>query len=124
MAINQNHLFDDLDGVKCAVVEKNCKPERAEFLRKLLTYNHYTVVVVKSPPPKAAAPTTPDAPPPPAPPETFTVGVTDVTFNATNAIFGRLLHAPGGHIVTLKYWQQKENVAHDEIPSFEKGNTW
>ena len=124
MAINQNHLFDDLDGVKCAIVEKNCNPERAEFLRKLLTSNHYTVVVVKSPPPKAAAPATPDAPPPPAPPETFTVGVTDVTFNATNAIFGRLLHAPGGHIVTLKYWQQKENVAHDEIPYFEKGSTW
>jgi hypothetical protein len=118
MAINQNHLFDDLDGVKCAIVEKNCTPGRAEFLRKLLAFNHYTVVVVKSPPPKVAAPATPDAPPPQAPPETFTVGVTDVTFNATNAVFGRLLYAPGGHIVTLKYWQQKENVAHDEIPYY------
>ena len=36
MAINQNHTFDDLDGVKCAIVEKNCKPERVEFLKKLL----------------------------------------------------------------------------------------
>jgi len=120
MAINQNHTFDDLDGVKCAIVEKNCKPERVEFLRKILEYNRYTVVVVKTPPPKAAASTTQDASPAPAPPETFTVGVTDVTFNATNAIFGRLLHTPDGHVVTLKYWQQQENVAHDEVPYYQK----
>lgn len=120
MAINQNHLFDDLEGVKCAIVEKNCKPERMEFLKKLMEYNHYTVVVVKSPPPKAAAPAAPDAPPPPPLPDTYTVGVTDLTFNATNAVFGRILHAPGGHIVTVAYWQQKEDVAYDEIPYFEK----
>ena len=73
MAINQNHTFDDLDGVKCAIVEKNCKPERVEFLKKTIgRHNRYTVVVVKSPPPKAppapapvagAIPAT-DAPPP------------------------------------------------------------
>lgn len=121
MAINQNHLFDDLDGVKCAIVEKNCTPQRVEFLKKLLAYNRYTVVVVKSPPPKAPA-TAPaaDAPAPPPPPETFTLGVTDVTFNATNAVFGRILRTSDGHIVTVAYWQQKEAVAHDEVPYFEK----
>jgi hypothetical protein len=36
-----------------------------------------------------------------------------------NAIFGRLLHTPDGHVVTLAYWQQKELVSHDEIPYFE-----
>ena len=128
MAINQNHTFDDLEGVKCAIVEKNCKPERVEFLKKLLEFNRFTVVIAKSPPPKAApvpAAVNPDAPPAPAPPpspETFTVGVTDVTFNATNAIFGRLLRTPDGHVVTLKYWQQKENVAHDEVPYFAKNS--
>ena len=58
-------------------------------------------------------------PPPEPQPETFTVGVTDVTFNSINAIFGRLLKAPGGHIVTLAYWQQKEKVSNDEIPYFD-----
>ena len=53
-------------------------------------------------------------------PETFTVGVTDYTFNPINAIFGRLLKAPDGHVVTLAYWQQKESTSHDEIPYFEK----
>jgi hypothetical protein len=56
MAINQNHLFEELGGVKCAIVEKNATPARVEFLRKILEYNRFTVVVVASPPPKAAAP--------------------------------------------------------------------
>ena len=128
MAINQNHLFEDLDGVKCAIVEKNASKERVAFLKKILEYNRYKVIVVPSPPPKAA-PAAPAATadsanaavlPADAPPETFTVGVTDVMFNATNAVFGRLLKLPGGHIVTLAYWQQKDNISQDEIPYFEQ----
>jgi hypothetical protein len=138
MAINQNHLFEELNGIKCAIVEKNAGPARAGFLRRLLEYNRYTVVVVPSPPPKVAAATAPSAgatagaavaasgetvpaappPPPPPPPETFTVGVTDVGFNPTNAVFGRLLKTYDGHIVTLAYWQQKAAESRDEIPYF------
>lgn len=121
MAINKNHEFDDLDGTKCSIVEKNVSPERVEFLKKLLEYNGYTVVVVKSPPPKTAAvpaATTPEEQPPLS--ETFTVGVTDVTFNSTNAVMGRLLHTKDGHVVTLAFWQQKEKESHDEIPYYEK----
>ena len=126
MAINKNHEFDDLDGIKCAVVERNVTPSRVTFLKDLLTYNHYTVVVVPTPPPKVAAPPkdadTSAAIPAPLPlPETFTVGVTDVSFNATNAIFGRLLRTKDGHIVTLAYWLQKEQASHDETPYFESG---
>lgn len=121
MAINQNHTFDDLEGVKCAIVEKNCTPARVEFLKGLLEHNGYTVIVAKSPPPKAAAPK-PDETPPPPPPETFTVGVSDVTFNATNAIYGRLLRSKDGHVVSMKYWQQKEQVSDDFKPYFAK--TW
>jgi hypothetical protein len=31
--------------------------------------------------------------------------VTDYIFNSINAIFGRLLHTPDGHVVTLAYWE-------------------
>ena len=127
MAINKNHEFEELDGVKCAIVEKNATAERVAFLKNILDYNQYKVVVVTSPPPKAApakpaATPTEETPEIPAAPaiETFTLGVTDVTFNPTNAIFGRLLKAPKGHVVTLAYWQQKENTPHDEVPYFDK----
>src|SRR5690242_9706814 len=102
MAINKNHEFEELNGVKCAIVEKNASAERVAFLKELLEFNKYTVIVVASPPPKAA-PVGPPKPPEaaaettqpvvetqtPPPPQTFTIGVTNVTFNPTNAIFGR-----------------------------------
>ena len=131
MAINKNHEFDDLDGVKCAVVEKTVTPERVAFLKSLLELNGFTVVVVKSPPPKFTTKPVQVADPAVSNmekseatesvplPETFTLGVTDVTFNATNAIFGRLLHTAEKKIVTLSYWMQKENVSNDTVPYFE-----
>jgi hypothetical protein len=127
MALNKNHEFEELNGVKCGIVEKNVSPERLAFLTDLLETNGYSVVAVPSPPPKAApvpkpaeseaastsAEATADKP------ETFTVGVTDYTFNPINAIFGRMLKTKNGHIVTQAYWYQKETVSHDEIPYYE-----
>ncbi len=128
MALNKNHEFEELDGVKCGIVEKNVKPERLAFLKELLEYNRYTVIAVPTPAPKAAAALAPKEGEVVAPaaaealadkPETFTVGVTDYTFNAINAIFGRMLKTKDGHIVTQAYWQQKEASSHDEIPYYE-----
>ena len=138
MAINKNHEFEDLGTSKCAIVEKNASAERVQFLKTLLEFNKYEVVVVDSPAPKAApvapaapvaapvegeapvsAPAAPAAPIVPPAPTTFTIGVTDLCFNAINAIFGRQLKTTDGHIVSLAYWQEKESVSNDEIPYFE-----
>ncbi|MGC4103476.1 hypothetical protein [Ferruginibacter sp.] len=124
MALNKNHEFEDLDGVKCGIVERNVTPQRLAFIKELLEYNGFTVVAIPTPPPKAApaAKTEEGAAPVPEPaiPTTFTVGVTDYTFNPVNAIFGRLLKAPHGHIVTLAYWQQQDAAPNDAVPYFEK----
>jgi len=128
MAINQNHPFEELNGVKCGIAERNASPERVAFLKPLLEHNGYEVVVVPSPPPKAAPAPKPaegvdavveTAPAAPPPPETFTIGVTDYTFNTVNAIFGRLLRTPDGHVVTRDYWNQKSPVALDDVPYYE-----
>jgi hypothetical protein len=95
MAINKNHEFEELNGVKCAIVEKNVSETRITFLQELLQFNNYTVVVSGT-----------------------TIGVTDVTFNPINAIFGRLLKAPNGRVVTLAYWQQNESSSNDDVPYF------
>lgn len=125
MAINKNHEFEELDGIKCGIVEKNVQPERVTFLKELLEINGYTVVAIPSPAPKAApapAPKEGEEVVPPAPPAvstTFTVGVTDYTFNVINAIYGRALKTKSGNIVTMAYWLQKEAVSHDDIPYYE-----
>ena len=131
MAINKNHEFEDLDNIKCAIVEKNASADRVQFLKEVLTYNKYEVVVVASPAPKAApaaaqasitndeTPSTPAPTPEPVAPSTFTVGVTDLRFNSTNAVFGRSLHTTDGHVVTLAYWNQIDNVSDDTVPYFD-----
>ncbi len=129
MAINKNHEFEDLDNIKCAIVEKNASADRVQFLKKLLELNQYQVVVVGTPPPKAApvaaapivegAEAIPAPVPEPAAPTTFTVGVTNLAFNATNAVFGRSLKTKEGSIVSLAYWQQKEALSNDELPYFD-----
>jgi hypothetical protein len=123
MAINQNHTFEELDGVKCAIVEKCVTPERSWFLKELLAFNGYTVVMVPTPAPKAvaksAAASSEEKITEPSAPETFTVGVTDATFNPINAVYGRQLHTQDGHVVTPAYWQQKETISHDEIPYYQ-----
>ena len=134
MAINKNHEFEELGGIKCAIVEKNASKERITFLKELLEHNSFEVVVVASPPAKAAPAPKPTAPtevatepspqpqpePLPSPPETFTIGVTNLAFNPTNAIFGRLLRTKDGHIVTQAYWYQKDSTSHDDIPYYEQ----
>lgn len=131
MAINKNHEFEDLDNIKCSIVEKNASASRVQFLQDLLTYNKYEVVVVASPAPKAAAApalvatvegepaSATIAAPEPVTPSTFTIGVTDLRFNPTNAVFGRALHTPDGHVVTLAFWNQEVTVSNDEVPYFE-----
>lgn len=122
MAINKNHEFEELAGVKCGIVEKNVPAQRVAFLKELLEVNGYTVMSAPSPAPKAApAPKEGESVAEvPASPETFTVGVTDYTFNPTNAIFGRALKTKDGHVVTLAYWRQQDAVSHDEVPYYEQ----
>lgn len=139
MALNKNHEFEDINGVRCGIVEKNAKPERVAFLKDLLEYNGFEVLTTPSPPPKAAAappksitpegetvqpPIQPEPPTPNIEPPTFTIGVTDYTFNPINAIFGRQLKTRDGHIVTLAYWNQEESRSNDDIPYFENEKTW
>src|SRR6187401_3255824 len=58
------HALEDINGVRCAVVEKNVTPERVEFLKNILEHNGYTVMVAVSPPPKVVAkPIAPSAAP-------------------------------------------------------------
>ncbi len=93
MAINKNHEFEELEGVKCGNVEKDVQPERVEFLKKLLQFNNYTVVAVPSPPPKVAVTVKPGGAIQEVelqgeiPPQTFTVGVTDYTFKSYQCYF-------------------------------------
>jgi hypothetical protein len=122
MAINKNHPFEEINGVRCAVVETEVTASRAEFLKALLAFNGYEVMVTEAQASKTAKPgaaensTGADKDSPPL----YNLSVTDVMFNSTNAIFGRMLKTPSGRIVTQAYWLQKEAFPDDETPYYEK----
>lgn len=119
MALNGNYIFEDLGDVKCSIVEKNCDANRVNFLKELMEFNGFTVVVVPSPPPKVtpkAAPVEGDVPEvTPVLPETFTVGVTDLTFNPINGVYNRQLKTPEGKFVSVNYWKQRESSSRDDV---------
>jgi hypothetical protein len=120
MAINKNHPFEDIDGVRCAIVETGLSESRKDFLKSILELNGYTTVVVaeavKATPPPAGGAAPENTPEPP--PATYKLAVTEPSFNTTNAIFGRLLKTREGRVVTMAYWQQKETVSRDDVPYF------
>lgn len=118
MAINKNHLFEDIDEVKCAIVESGIPLERVEFITSILTYNGYTVLVIEEITKKISS-TTDNENINIQENKTYKVGTPDVTFNVTNAIFGRSLKTKNGKIVTLQYWNQEEETSNDSIPYFE-----
>lgn len=122
MAINKNHLFEDLDNIKCAIVESGISAERVEFIKSILTYNGYTVLVIEET--NAKQKTEQDSTENAEAIKKYKVGTSDVTFNVTNAIYGRNLKTRTGEIVTLKYWNQEENKPDDSIPYFETKLTW
>lgn len=91
MALNKGkHFVEEIDGIRCSLVEKGVSPERTEFLKKLLELNKYTVKVAA----EADVPT-------------FKIGVTDLLFNPVVDVYKRDLKGPSGKRVTPAYWLQE-----------------
>ena len=93
MALNKGkHIVEEIDGVRCSLVEKGVSPTRTEFLKKLLEINKYTVKVAAE-----------------ADAETFKIGVTDMLFNPVVDVYKRDLKSLSGHKVTPAYWLQESD---------------
>lgn len=91
MAINPHYTIEELDGKRCSVVEKKVSDSRARFIKNILEKNGFEVITVTD--------------------ETgTTVGVTNILFNPTYALYSRSLKTPEGKVVTPAYWYQKEST--------------
>lgn len=90
MALNKGkHLVEEIDGVRCTVVEKGITPERTQFLKTILELNGYEVKTTAEP----------DS-------ATIKLGVTDILFNPVIDIYERRLKSPSGKKITPSYWLQ------------------
>ena len=93
MALNKGkHIVEEIDGVRCTVVETGVTPERLDFLKKLLEINGY---VVKTGLDKDGV--------------SVKIGVTDILFNPVVDVYKRRLKSPSGKKVTPAYWLQQSD---------------
>ncbi len=102
MPLKAKHTVEEINGIRCTLVEKGVTAERLSFLKKLLEFNQLEVLSVEEKKETEDAPTR------------FTVGVTDIVFNPTIAVYESALNIPGGGKVSPDYWDQKINTGIDQ----------
>jgi hypothetical protein len=99
MAINNaKHIVNEIDGVRCTIVETGISLERAAFLRELLEFNNLEVKEMMEPS------ETPENEP------KYILGVTDLVFNPVFVIYECKLKISDGKYVTPGYWKQECTV--------------
>lgn len=89
MAINPYHTIEEINGVRCSVIEKKISEERALFLKRILECNKLGVQISK------------------AEDGSVTIGVDNILFNPIHSIYNRSLQTPEGKVLTPAYWYQK-----------------
>lgn len=88
-------MVEEINGVRCSVVETGVNRTRMEFLRKLLEINGYKLQIEEIPPRAEGQEST------------YKLGVEDILFNPVIAVYGRRLKDSEGRVVTPDYWLQK-----------------
>jgi hypothetical protein len=94
------HTFGSIGETRVTFIEKKIDAIRRDFLKILLEHNGLEVVI------DVHEPKTPEEP------ELYTVGVTDMIFNPTIAIFERNFKTLDNKIATQDYWFQRS----EEVP--------
>jgi hypothetical protein len=91
---NAKHIIEEIEGVRCTIVEKGISGERLNFLKELLELNKYKVIIREEIPAEGTSD------------HLYSVGVTDLIFNPVVDVYKRRLKTKAGHKVTPAYWLQ------------------
>ncbi|MDD5507893.1 MAG: hypothetical protein PHD25_06120 [Bacteroidales bacterium] len=95
MALNKGkHSVEEVNGIRCTIVEKGVAANRAAFLKELLEHNQFIVQIQKDKNEDETAP------------ETFTIGVTDLVFNPVIAVYQMRLKTKDGKKISPAFWNQ------------------
>jgi hypothetical protein len=102
MVLKAKHIVEELNGIRCTIVEKGASSERIQFLKNLLEFNGFQVEVSE------------EAQANPEEPKLYTIGVTDIVFNPVIAVYERSLKTQSGQRVSPAYWEQQTSDSKDE----------
>jgi hypothetical protein len=106
MPLKAKHSVEEINGVRCTVVEKGATQDRVNFLKGLLEFNNFEVQVTEDKKEAEDSPTL------------FTIGVTDIVFNPVIAVYEMSLKTPDDKRVSPAYWEQKTTEIVDEYWTF------
>ncbi len=106
MPLKAKHIVEEINGVRCTIVEKGAAQKRVDFLKDLLEFNKFEVLVSEDKKETEDAPTL------------FTIGVTDIVFSPVIAVYEMSLKTPDGKRVSPAYWEQKTTEIIDEYWEF------
>lgn len=81
------HTVEEINGVRCSIVETGVNETRCQFLTNLLKKNNYEVLSEKAG-------------------EAYKIGVTDLLFNPVIDVYKRRLKTLDGRVVSHQYWFQ------------------
>jgi hypothetical protein len=109
MELKGKHVVEELDGVRCTIVESGIPDDRKAFLSGLLHHNGFDVKAV----PVAGKEGNASG--------TWTIGVTDILFNPVIAIYQQKLFREDGNIVTPAYWHEQYTEA--DLPYWQTTHT-
>lgn len=94
MAFSGKHIVEEMNGTRCSLVENGASAERRDFLSNLLSLNGFQVISIEVPPKEEGGQSS------------FKVGVTDLLFNPTIAVYEKSLKNKDGIKITADYWNQ------------------
>lgn len=106
--LTSKHIVEEINGIRCTVIEKGITSERVAFLKDLLEFNKLEVIVSEVPGKEEGEPST------------FTLGVTSIVFNPTIAVYEMSLKTRSGKSVSPAYWDQKSTEIIDEYWTFKE----
>jgi hypothetical protein len=102
MPLKAKHIVEEIEGVRCSIVEKGITEERCAFLKGLLELNNFEVKIVEDKKETEDAPTL------------YVIGVTDLEFNPVIAVYEMKLKTQDGKNVSPDFWEQKKAYSIDQ----------
>jgi hypothetical protein len=94
------HIVEEIDGVRCSIIEKGATQERMEFIKSLLGFNGLEVITSETEG------------------QTYTIGVTNIVFNILIAVYNQSLKTPQKTKVSPAYWRQQTTEATPDYWNF------
>lgn len=82
------HIVEEINGVRCSIVETDVSKERLDFLTKLLQKNNYEVYSMETEE------------------NLYKIGVNDLLFNPVIDVYKRRLKTLDDKVLTHEYWFQ------------------